>query len=224
MAYIGSAEDSRRIRKQEEEREKQRKEFEERKRQGESNIDNAGLRQFGAGSTEVSLLADLCSFIGSQCTQGHAVACYLTSCRLQVLEAAFKNETIGLVTREEFLNKRNTLEKRLEEEAARKKRDAEQLAAGALVFLVVRARAQESLHSSTDAGGQRLTAHCLPLQLREQKGRGRRRGQRPSPDSHSLRTRNRKTLPRTNLQMQRYWKGLKCRRSVVHWWLVRSTK
>ena len=62
MAYIGSAEDSRRIRKQEEEREKQRKEFEERKRQGESNIDNAGLRQFGAGSTEVSLLADLRSF------------------------------------------------------------------------------------------------------------------------------------------------------------------
>ena len=63
-------------------------------------------------------------------------------CRLQVLEAAFKNETIGLVTREEFLNKRNTLEKRLEEEAAKKKRDAEQLAAGAFVFLVVRARSQ----------------------------------------------------------------------------------
>ena len=65
MAYIGSAEDSRRIRKQEEEREKQRKEFEERKRQGESNIDSAGLRQFGAGSTEVSLLAEPSSFLSA---------------------------------------------------------------------------------------------------------------------------------------------------------------
>ena len=53
MAYIGSAEDARRIRKQEEEREKQRKEFEQRKQQGESNVDGAGLRKFGAGTTDV---------------------------------------------------------------------------------------------------------------------------------------------------------------------------
>lgn len=56
MAYIGSAEDARRIRKQEEDREKQRKEFELRRQQGESNVDGAGLRQFGAGTTDVCIL------------------------------------------------------------------------------------------------------------------------------------------------------------------------
>ena len=55
MAYIGSAEDARRIRKQEEEREKQKKEFAKRKLAGESNVDGAGLRQFGAGTTDVRL-------------------------------------------------------------------------------------------------------------------------------------------------------------------------
>ena len=53
MAYIGSAEDSRRIRKQQEEREKQKLEFERRKKEGESNVDGAGLRQFGAAKTDV---------------------------------------------------------------------------------------------------------------------------------------------------------------------------
>ena len=56
MAYIGSAEDSRRIRKQQEEREKQKLEFERRKKEGESNIDGAGLRQFGTAKTDVSTL------------------------------------------------------------------------------------------------------------------------------------------------------------------------
>ena len=42
-----------------------------------------------------------------------------------MIEAAFKNETVGLVTREEFLNKRNTLQARQDEEAARSKRAAE---------------------------------------------------------------------------------------------------
>ena len=43
----------------------------------------------------------------------------------QVLDNAFKNETVGLVTREEFLTKRQTLKNRLEEEVLRKKREAE---------------------------------------------------------------------------------------------------
>ena len=42
-----------------------------------------------------------------------------------MVEAAFKNETVGLVTREEFLHKRNTLQARQDAEAARKKRAAE---------------------------------------------------------------------------------------------------
>ncbi|KAK9833477.1 hypothetical protein WJX81_008314 [Elliptochloris bilobata] len=45
--------------------------------------------------------------------------------KLEVIEAAFKNETVGLVTREEFLNKRNTLQARQDEEVARQKRAAE---------------------------------------------------------------------------------------------------
>ena len=42
-----------------------------------------------------------------------------------MLEAHFKEETVGLVTREEFLNKRNTLKDRLEEEKQHRKRQAE---------------------------------------------------------------------------------------------------
>jgi hypothetical protein len=47
----------------------------------------------------------------------------------QVLEAAFKNETVGLVTRDEFVNKRNTLQRRIEEQALQQKRAAEDSAA-----------------------------------------------------------------------------------------------
>ena len=46
------------------------------------------------------------------------------------MEAAFKNETIGLATREEFLSKKATLPDRLKEEEERKKREAERQAAG----------------------------------------------------------------------------------------------
>ena len=65
MAYIGSAEDSRRIRKQQEEREKQKLEFERRKKEGESNVDGAGLRQFGAAKTDVMFsMRSRCAFFG----------------------------------------------------------------------------------------------------------------------------------------------------------------
>ena len=47
---------------------------------------------------------------------------------LQALDAAFKNETIGLATREEFLNKKNTLKDRQVEEAKRKRERELQLA------------------------------------------------------------------------------------------------
>lgn len=48
--------------------------------------------------------------------------------KTEVLETAFKNETIGLVTREEFIQKRTTLQERVEEELQRKKREAEEAA------------------------------------------------------------------------------------------------
>jgi hypothetical protein len=47
----------------------------------------------------------------------------------QALELAFKNETVGLVTRDEFVNKRNTIQKRIEEQTLKQKREAEEAAA-----------------------------------------------------------------------------------------------
>lgn len=94
QGYVGSSEDKRRIARQEKQREEERKKFEDRKKQSDANVNAAGLRQFGAGSTEV-------------------------------LENAFKIETVGLVTREEFVEKRATLQDRIEEEKLRHKRESE---------------------------------------------------------------------------------------------------
>jgi len=47
------------------------------------------------------------------------------SSKSEAYEAAFKTETVGLVTREEFMQKRNTIQQRLEEEEAREKEAAE---------------------------------------------------------------------------------------------------
>ena len=44
----------------------------------------------------------------------------------QAIEAAFKNETIGLVTREQFVEKRQTIEERLKEEEKRRRHEAEE--------------------------------------------------------------------------------------------------
>ena len=63
----------------------------------DANVDAAGLRQFGAGQSEM-------------------------------LENAFKVETVGLVTKAEFLSKRNTLRDRLEEEQKRSRRAATEAA------------------------------------------------------------------------------------------------
>jgi len=45
---------------------------------------------------------------------------------LQLDEQAFKDSTVGLVTRDDFLHMKNTIQERSEEEAARAKRKAEQ--------------------------------------------------------------------------------------------------
>lgn len=42
-------------------------------------------------------------------------------------EQAFKDSTVGLVTRDKFLHMKNTIQERKEEEAAQAKRKAEQL-------------------------------------------------------------------------------------------------
>ena len=60
QGYVGSAEDQRRIRRQEKDREERKKQFEDKKKQSDANVDGAGLRQFGTGTAEVSILS-LCS-------------------------------------------------------------------------------------------------------------------------------------------------------------------
>ena len=46
----------------------------------------------------------------------------------EALENAFKNETVGLVTKAEFMSRRSTLAERLGEETRRAKREAEDFA------------------------------------------------------------------------------------------------
>jgi len=90
--YVGSAEDSLKIRKLDKKREEQRKKFEE--LQDKKRNEAAGLRQFGASKSEA-------------------------------YEAAFKNETVGLVTRKEFIEKRNTIQERLADDELRERLEAE---------------------------------------------------------------------------------------------------
>lgn len=113
QGHVGSAHDTQRIRQQEKQREEERKRFEELKKQSEENVRKAGLREFGKATTEV-LRAVACA-----CARWHAPP-------PQALENAFKAETVGLVTREEFVEKRKTLAERLEQEAAEKKRLADE--------------------------------------------------------------------------------------------------
>jgi protein FAM50 len=90
--YAGTAEDQRRVIRQQKERDEQRRQFEEAKAKLEAG--GPGLRQFKSDTSEV-------------------------------LEHAFKTETVGLVTRDEFLEKRQTIAERLEAEVKRQ-RDAEE--------------------------------------------------------------------------------------------------
>lgn len=94
--YVGTTEDSQRMRKLDKQREQQRKKFEE--LQEKKKAEAAGLRQFGASKAET-------------------------------YEAAFKTETVGLVTRKEFLEKRATIQERLEEDELRERLQAEAAAA-----------------------------------------------------------------------------------------------
>ena len=56
---------------------------------------------------------------------------------VQVLEQAFKNETVGLATRQEFITKKNTLKHRLAEEEENKKRLREERLAGAVTSVLL---------------------------------------------------------------------------------------
>lgn len=77
--YVGTTQDSIRIRRQEKQREEQRKKYADLTKEKQSQVQSAGLREFGVSSAEA-------------------------------YEAAFKNETVGLVTREEFMRKQATIQ------------------------------------------------------------------------------------------------------------------
>ncbi|KNA13908.1 hypothetical protein SOVF_111960 [Spinacia oleracea] len=87
--YVGSAQDAVRIRRLEKQREAERRKIEELKSKTASTQGQAGLLQFGSGTSEI-------------------------------LETAFKKETVGLVTREEYVEKRVNIQNKFEEEEKEK--------------------------------------------------------------------------------------------------------
>lgn len=87
--YVGTAQDAVRIRRLEKQREAERRKIQELKNKTTSVKGQAGLLQFGSGTTEI-------------------------------LETAFKKETIGLVTRDQYVEKRVNIKNKIEEEEKEK--------------------------------------------------------------------------------------------------------
>ncbi|KAL9231828.1 hypothetical protein vseg_006998 [Gypsophila vaccaria] len=87
--YVGTAQDAVRIRRLQKQREAERRKIEELKTKSAAVKGQAGLLQFGSGTSEI-------------------------------LETAFKKETIGLVSREEYVEKRVTIKTKIEEEEKEK--------------------------------------------------------------------------------------------------------
>lgn len=127
--YVGNTHDKARVTRQEKEREEAKQKFEEAKRKAE---EGAGLRKFGAGTTEVSSWQDwsqgwgnawrrACSHPGAPLVMVLPTHMPLPLRLAQTLETAFKNETVGLFTRQEFVEKRATIGDRLQEEKKRQR-------------------------------------------------------------------------------------------------------
>lgn len=55
QGYVGSAQDITRIRRQQKKREEQLRKLEEIKKETEAKVESAGLRRFGAGTSDVLL-------------------------------------------------------------------------------------------------------------------------------------------------------------------------
>lgn len=100
QGYVGTVNDAQRVRRQEERREQERAAFEERQRKAESL---AAPRFDGSGGA-------LFKEFGSGKSEG--------------IENAFRNETVGLVTRDDFARKRANVQERFEEEEREKKKAA----------------------------------------------------------------------------------------------------
>jgi len=84
--YVGSSHDVETVRRQQQEREAQRKKFEAQREAAAVAADQAALKTFAGAA------------------------------KAEAVEAAFKSETVGLVSRAEFLAKRDTLAERIEQE------------------------------------------------------------------------------------------------------------
>ncbi len=63
QGYVGSGEDVRRIRRQEQQLEEERTKREAEKQQRDANVSAAGFRQFGKGAVEVSKRLRGCSSV-----------------------------------------------------------------------------------------------------------------------------------------------------------------
>ncbi|KAE8716860.1 Protein XAP5 CIRCADIAN TIMEKEEPER [Hibiscus syriacus] len=87
--YVGTAQDSLRIRRLEKQREAERRKIQELKTKSASDKGQPGLLQFGSSTSEI-------------------------------LETAFKKETVGLVTREQYVEKRVNIRNKIEEEEKEK--------------------------------------------------------------------------------------------------------
>ena len=98
QGYVGNSADVQRIRRKEKEREEERRKFDEAKSRVESGAKADAFKQFGAAGSS------------------------------ETLEQAFRNETVGLVSRADFAEKRANLQEKYEEEERERKRAAEEKA------------------------------------------------------------------------------------------------
>ena len=117
QGYVGSGEDVRRIRRQEQQLEEERKTRESEKQQRDANVSAAGFRQFGKGAAEVSNCSTQLIW------PNHYGTAKLFPFTMQTLEAAIGQQTVGLVTRAEFAEKQKTLQEQIAAHQDKRKRE-----------------------------------------------------------------------------------------------------
>lgn len=102
--YVGTAQDAVRIRRLEKQREAERRKIEELKNKTASSKGQPGLLQFGSGTSEVQHISPLFFEVQSH---SFPISVYKLDILIafQILETAFKKETVGLVTREQYVEK-----------------------------------------------------------------------------------------------------------------------
>lgn len=118
--YVGTAQDAVRIRRLEKQREAERRKIQELKAKTASAKGQPGLLQFGSSTSEVLIRFQFYCFFpffnplyifffSSQFWRSRFKNLYgflkILFLVYQILETAFKKETVGLVTREEYVEK-----------------------------------------------------------------------------------------------------------------------